>query len=248
MKRFLPWTVLLCPLVACSGSDEDSSLGAAGAAGEMSGEGDVTPHLSLAAEQKFEIALRFLRAGQPQAAVEHLDSAIEDVIDDPRLYDARATVRMELGQVSQGLADAEKAVALAPDDPMYLVNRGQFYRSFHRDSEAREDFDRALALDAGYHAALFNRGTLSYAEGKFSIAEADFVTATELAPEIPNYWFNRAVAHEATGDFASAREAMMGFLERARTEDEQQLGHALMKRWSQEPGPEPESEPAPEEQ
>ena len=198
-------------------------------------EGDSEPHGQLDAVTLFEIGLRHMREGHPQAAVEHFDRALALEASNPRLYDARSSALFALGQFTEALKASEAAVKLLPEDPGLHVNRGLLYVEFGRQKEALADYAEALRLSPSYAAAFYNRGVLHFNLAENEDALTDFNAAIQAQPELANPYFNRAMVQETLGDLEAAKADMILFLERTTNDDHQNLAHTLLKRWAEGP-------------
>ncbi len=242
MKKTLPGALLLCLLTACS-QDPAQAKGPTGAmeqAGDpMSGlppdanpnQGDPTPHGKLPPEVLFEIAQKHMNEGQVDAAIGHLDLAIQQLPSDATLFATRATAHSALGQHAKALADIERAVKLDPHNPGLLTNRGQILRGFGRDADALVDFDSALELETSYYPALFNRGVLHFNQAENQAALQDFTAAIASQPETAGAYYNRAFVQETLGDLDAARADMRAFLERTKSIDLADLAKAHLATW-----------------
>lgn len=154
--------------------------------------GQHDPHGTLDPDRLIKVALQHDSEGRRELALKTLADAIERFPGAAELYAVRASLRLQMQQVSMALADLEKAVALNPDDAGVRVNRAQAYRSFGRYAEARQDLDRAVELAPDLVAARFNRGALLYAQNDFEGALADFDHCIAVDPHTPAPYFNRA--------------------------------------------------------
>ncbi|MBC8370065.1 MAG: tetratricopeptide repeat protein [Planctomycetes bacterium] len=195
-------------------------------------EGASEPHGQLDSQTLYQIALRHMREGQADASLNHLHLAIEQSPDEARLYDARATANLSLGNLTNALADAEKAVALDDGSAGLLVNRANIYVRFGRANNALQDYAAALAIENGYAPALINRGILLFNQGDNEAALSDFSLALQGQAASANLWFNRAMVYEALGQLDAARNDMFRFIDLASTADQQDLGHEIMKGWN----------------
>jgi len=230
-------------LTACSGGDSQTKTTDPSSAAVTSEppatsnfkEGDSEPHGQLDAVTLFEIGLRHMREGHPQAAVEHFDRALALEASNPRLYDARSSALFALGKFTEALKASEAAVKLLPEDPGLHVNRGLLYVEFGRKKEALADYAEALRLSPSYAAAFYNRGVLHFNLAENEDVLTDFNAAIQAQPELANPYFNRAMVQETLGDLEAAKADMILFLERTTNDDHQNLAHTLLKRWAEGP-------------
>ena len=103
-------------------------------------------------------------------------------------FDTRAWNKFVEGKASEGLSDAEKAVALAPGGGSMLDTRAQIYLALDRVDGALADFDAAIA--AGFNTfggTYYGRGRCHEIKGKAALAVADYSRASNWsrAPLIP---------------------------------------------------------------
>jgi tetratricopeptide (TPR) repeat protein len=195
-------------------------------------EGDSEPHGQLDAVTLYEIGLRHLREGHPEAAVEHLDRALALEKSNPRIYDARSSALFAMGELTEALASSEAAVKLLPTDAGLRVNRGLLYVEFGRKKEAFEDYAEALKLTPGFAPAHYNRGVLFFMQADNELALGEFSAAITSQPELANPYFNRAMVQETLGNLDAAKADMTAFLERTTSRAHQDLAHTLLKRWT----------------
>lgn len=166
-----------------------------------------------AADQHFGSGLAAVAEGRNQTAFQAFAAAL--TIDPARadVLDARASLYLQLGDISEALADAERAVTLSPADPGFRSNRAQIYRQFGRTTEALADLDRALELDPDFFPALFNRGTLRFEMNRYEEALADFDRCVELDSLVAPPYLNRAVTLRDLGRLEEAKRDITRFLE-----------------------------------
>jgi tetratricopeptide (TPR) repeat protein len=121
--------------------------------------------------------------GKLDSALVMLDRAVELTPDRAALYHNRAITRIGLGQVQEGLADLDHALALGPADvaPIYGT-RGFAWLRLQDPRRALADFDRAVAAGAQNDATWFGRGTSRLALGDSAGAVADFQEALRRNP------------------------------------------------------------------
>ena len=240
MNLRLPLTILVSlTFAACGGGEAAEEIQGAVANTELpSGhgvpefqEGDAEPHGTLDSVTLFEIALRHMREGHPDAAVEHLELALDQDSQNPRIFDAYSSALYSLDRMTEALAASERAVSLLEEDPGIRVNRANLYRVFGRDPEALADYAYALHIHPGYAPALFSRGTMQFHAGDNEAALADYDLAIASQPQSANFYFNRAMVQEARGELESAMSDMTRFLELSDNQDYQDLGHTILARW-----------------
>ncbi|MBC8406521.1 MAG: tetratricopeptide repeat protein [Planctomycetes bacterium] len=199
--------------------------------------GSADPHAALAPAALYEIALRHANEGKHDAAIGHLDQAIQQDPENPIFFAARSTSYLALEDRTSALRDIEIAVKLSKAKPDFLtgmlVNRSQIYRQFQRDPEALADLDQALELNKNYVPALFNRSHIYLNQSETDLALADLDRAILLQPDYASLYFNRAMAYEAKEDMEKARADMGQFLGLTRSNDHQDLAHEILKSWKE---------------
>jgi tetratricopeptide (TPR) repeat protein len=199
--------------------------------------GSADPHAALEPAALYEIAIRHANEGKHDAAIGHLDQAIQQDPENPIFFAARSTSFLVLEDRTSALRDIEIAVKLAKGQPDLLtgmlVNRSQIYRQFQRDPDALADLDQALELNKNYVPALFNRSHIYMNQSKTELALVDLDRAILLQPDFASLYFNRAMAYEAKEDMEKARADMGQFLGLTRSDDHQDLAHEILKGWTE---------------
>ena len=193
--------------------------------------GQHDPHATLDPERLIKVALQHESEGRLELALKTLADGIEKFPNSAELYAVRASLRLQMQQVSAALSDLEKAVVLAPDDAMIRVNRAQAYRSFGRFEEAQKDLDIAVEEDPDMLPARFNRGALLYASGEFNQALLDFDRCIAIDPHAPASYFNRGSTYWELSRPDEAMADMQRFIELSDNEEWKKAAEALLKNW-----------------
>lgn len=193
--------------------------------------GQHDPHATLDPKRLIKVALQHESEGRLELALKTLAEGIDKFPDSAELYAVRASLRLQMQQVSAALSDLEKAAALAPDDAMIRVNRAQAYRSFGRFEEALKDLDVAVEQDPDLLPARFNRGALLYAGGEFEKALADFERCIAIDPHAPAPYFNRGSTYWELNRSDEAMADMTRFLELSDNEEWKKAADDLLKNW-----------------
>jgi tetratricopeptide (TPR) repeat protein len=193
--------------------------------------GQHDPHAELDPERLIKVALQHDSEGRLELALKTLADGIERFPDAAQLYAVRASLRLQMQQISAALSDLEKAAELAPDDAGIRVNRAQAYRAFGRLDEALADLDVAVAKAPDLIAARFNRGALLYARGEFEKAFTDFDHCIAVDPHAPAPYFNRASTHWELGRSDEAMADLERFLELADNAEWKQAAQDLLDNW-----------------
>ena len=193
--------------------------------------GQHDPHASLDPDRLVKVALQHDSEGRRELALKTLAEGIDRFPDASQLYAVRASMRLQMQQVSAALSDLEQAVVLAPSDPGIRVNRAQAYRSFGRYLEARQDLDRAIAAAPDLIPARFNRGALLYAQNEFDAALADFDHCIAIDPHTPAPYFNRASTYWELNRPDDAMRDLDRFVELSDNDQWKQAAIDLKKNW-----------------
>ena len=193
--------------------------------------GQHDPHSTLDPERLIKVALQHESEGRLELALKTLAEGIEKFPNSAELYAVRASLRLQMQQISAALSDLEKAVTLAPDDAMIRVNRAQAYRSFGRFDEAMKDLDVAVEQDPNLLPARFNRGALLYAGGEFDKALLDFDQCIAIDPHAPAPYFNRGSTYWELSRSEDAMSDMERFLELSDNEEWNKAAEDLLKNW-----------------
>lgn len=198
--------------------------------------GQHDPHGALDPERLVKVALQHDREGRREQALKTLAEGIAKYPQAARLYAVRASLRLQMQQVSAALQDLERAVTLAPDDASIRVNRAQAYRAFGRHDEAMADLDKAVAIAPDLIAARFNRGALAYAQNEFDLALADFDHCIAVDPHTAAPYFNRASTYWELGRQADALRDLDRFIELTDNPEWRASATELKERWQQVTG------------
>jgi lipoprotein NlpI len=97
-----------------------------------------------------------------------------------RAYCARGAASLSLGEASEGLADADKAVEIDPDAPDMLVCRGEIRVGARQYAGAIDDLSRAVVMGAENGTAYQLRGQAKFFLGRYPDAATDFAKADSV--------------------------------------------------------------------
>lgn len=189
------------------------------------------PHATLDPDRLIKVALQHEREGRLELALKTLADGIEKFPTAAQLYAVRASLRLQMRQVSAALRDLERAAELDPADAGIRVNRAQAYRSFGRFDEAMADLDFAVAQAPDLLPARFNRGALLYAQNRFEQALADFDHAVAVDPHQAAPYFNRASTYWELGRAEAAMQDLERFLELSGNAQWNQAAEDLLENW-----------------
>lgn len=120
---------------------------------------------------------------------------------------ARGLAAAQAGDLPQGLALLDQALALAPARSETWYHRGNVLLALGRAADALASYDRALALDPALAAAHSNRGVLLQRLGRAGEALESFDRAVAARPDDADAHFNRGVTLMQLGNPQAALEA-----------------------------------------
>lgn len=137
--------------------------------------------------------IRHLRAGEAQAALKPLRSALDlNGSAANHMYLGLALVGTE--DVDAGVRELKTALELEPGNAQAHLNLGSVYLQTGQESSAKSEFERALELDPWLAEAHNNLGMLLAKSEKFNDAEQHFRLAVELEPQFLDAEFNLGLA------------------------------------------------------
>jgi len=151
---------------------------------------------------------------------------------EPRLV--RAELRLEAGDESGALEDADAAIALAPNDPRALEIRARTLRALGREQEALVAYEALLATShAEYDRTLPQKqAELLLATGRNADAMAVLTRyLSEVRPAWQDGWLLMAQARDAAGDREGAEQARANALVVERNEIHRMHRQARIAAW-----------------
>jgi tetratricopeptide (TPR) repeat protein len=113
---------------------------------------DLIP-LPLDPESRGMVARLALQVGAPEVALRHLDAAVADAPEDPRVHELRGLVLARTGRTGEARRALEEAVRLDPRKASAHLNLAVLHAQEGRFGEARAAAQRALELRPGYPQA-----------------------------------------------------------------------------------------------
>lgn len=161
-----------------------------------------------------KLAALYLESGQPTAALDHLNRAIEtDALDPLTHYEVlyhRALVHGDSHR--DDLAAADYEAALAQEVPAILklgswINYGSLKKAQGDLGAAVELFEQAIATDPTLAVAHYNLGTTQRARGYLDEAIASYRRAITLQPHYAEAYQNLGVALFKLGQLPEALQA-----------------------------------------
>ncbi len=84
--------------------------------------------------------------GEYGSAIEQLDAALTTFHGDTLAWLMRAGAHLASGNLTQGLADLDQAIAIDPDFTDAIMLRGAIFQATRRHARAVADFDRAISI------------------------------------------------------------------------------------------------------
>ena len=131
-------------------------------------------------------------------AREDYGTAIELGYADAAVYQRRAYVSVQLGELADARADAERAGELAGDDPDTHALRGDILAAEGRYRDAVAEYDRALAARPSAGAE-FSRALALLMSGRAEEAALGYRNGIEAAEEDEPRWALRELEQKASG-------------------------------------------------
>ena len=141
----------------------------------------------------------------------------------PAAYKARSTLEYDR-DLSAGLRDLDRAIALAPGDAGYRGSRGWLLAEAMRLDDAQEELQRSLALDPVRPVTWEILSRVLIVRHRYPEALAALDSALRLEPELVPAWERRAELRAFLGDRTGAREDAEAY---ARRVDNSQRGAAF---------------------
>ncbi len=153
------------------------------------------------------------RLGQPRAALEDFNRAIQLVPEGATAYNNRGTVLMEIGAAPEALRDFDRALLLAPSYAAAFTNRAAAHVRLGNHRAALTDYSRAIALLQTDGAAFAGRGRVHLAQGRPHAALRDLGRALAVAPRFAPALRARAEAYLALERYKDATDDLARVLE-----------------------------------
>ena len=151
----------------------------------------------------------FIQLGNPQAALEQLETSLAIVGDDVVSAAAlllQAQAYRDMGELTKALESLKQAIQLAPQSAEGQHLRGTIYLDLGQPLIAIEGFDEAISLDPDAAEYYYSRGTSYYQIGRLQTAIDDLSRAVSLDPLHSNAYNNRGLAYTQLGQLERALE------------------------------------------
>lgn len=125
--------------------------------------------------------------GKYDLALESLDTAVnmrktQNLADSALLYNNRALVKLELGQLDSALTDVEQAIATNTNFAPAYRNQALILETMDRNEESLAAYERALELDPNDRNTWTNKGFTLYKLQRISEAKQAFEEALKIDP------------------------------------------------------------------
>jgi len=152
-----------------------------------------------------EEAMGCFNAGDHERAIELCTRLIEADATWAQPFYFRGASRLAMDDVTEALADLDRAIELDPDIPAFAYHdRGRVLAALGRHQEALADYEHAVRLQPDKAPTHNRMGTTLYHLGRLDAALAAYAEAVRLNPERPDYHFDRGAVYLARGQFDEA--------------------------------------------
>ncbi|TXD32261.1 tetratricopeptide repeat protein [Lujinxingia vulgaris] len=141
---------------------------------------------------RLNLSRLLLEDGQSERALELLERARAEGIEDIRLSAYLADAYRQAGQFDRAIDEINKVIEAEPSNEEYIFIRGRIYFDRGNYETAREDFNKAYELNPRYHEAYFY-------VGRTALAEKDFNTAKRIFGHVLDYQPNNGEFHYFMG-------------------------------------------------
>ncbi|MBA4016362.1 MAG: hypothetical protein C0483_04165, partial [Pirellula sp.] len=136
-------------------------------------------------------------------AIDRLTAMLRANPSSARLYNGRANVWSNLGELDIAIADLNEAIRLDPSAPHYTCRGNAWSRKQDHDKALR-DYHEALRLDPKHAPAYVSRGIAWTKKGDYDKAIRDNDEALRLDPKFTTAYVSRGVAWTKKGDYDKA--------------------------------------------
>ena len=134
-------------------------------------------------EARLSLARVYLDEHETEEALELLERARDEGIQDLRLSAYLADAYRQNEQYDRAIEEINNALAEDPDDEEFFFIRGRVYFDRGNYATAREDFTNAYDLDPQFHDAYYYVGRTILAEDNYSRARRAFRHVLDYQPE-----------------------------------------------------------------
>ncbi|MBW4623273.1 MAG: tetratricopeptide repeat protein [Cyanosarcina radialis HA8281-LM2] len=139
---------------------------------------------------------RLLELGQPEAAYQQFQKAIDIKRNSPEAWKGRGDALLRLGRERGALESYEVALSLAPNNPKTLNNKGKVLYNLGQYEQALATHDRVLQIDPDNVNAWSGKGVAYIGLGQYEKASQYFDKAQKSKPDEPTVWLEEGLAIE----------------------------------------------------
>jgi tetratricopeptide (TPR) repeat protein len=163
-------------------------------------------------DERFTRAVFFMEQGKWKEAIQLFSEVLREDPLDGEAYQQRSVARLAVGDVQDGLTDAEKAVEYLPDDSESYYVRGRAFLESKQYDLAAADFTRylkeeeSIGTDPGrIDSAYYLRGVAASKLNDLARAAADFSRATRTYSKWADVYEARADVYDRLGESKKAQ-------------------------------------------
>lgn len=149
-------------------------------------------------------AQAYLTAGDPEAALQDLDSLLKRAPNDANAWVQKALALILLAQYPAALEAANRALKLSPGNPNAHSYRGSALLQLGQLDEALAAYQRVIALAPHAAVAHYNRGNALRRLGRWSESLISLERALQIQPDYTDALTVAGLAHQALGDSPKA--------------------------------------------
>ncbi len=137
--------------------------------------------------------LLYLKNQKPNSAIQNFDRALE-LYEYYKLFNARATAYLQLGDVAKAMSDANHSLELKSDNPKAHYILGTAYDKLNQTENALNEYNLALELDEDDADLYFKRAIIMGKKQDFISCLNDLNHCILLRPEFAEAYYWRGVA------------------------------------------------------
>ena len=153
--------------------------------------------------------------GEPPAARESFEKALEKQPDDPELLNGLGLTLERLGQIDEAFARFSRAAQFSPQKWAYRFNLAHAASLRGDWEQASGEYRRAAGLFPGDFATQYNLAMALHRKGDEGGAIAEFQKGIEMAPAVPTFHLGLAVTLEKVGRSPEAAREYQKYLDMA---------------------------------
>jgi Flp pilus assembly protein TadD len=153
--------------------------------------------------------------GDPPAARESFEKALEKQPDDPELLNGLGLTLERLGQIDDAIARFNRAAQLSPQKWAYRFNLAHAASLREDWEQSSSEYRRAAGLSPGDFATQYNLAIALHRKGDQTGAIAEFQKGIGMAPGVPTFHLGLAVTLEKAGRNGEAAGEYQKYLDMA---------------------------------